>query len=134
MTYVTYTGNARAWRTAAYGGLSAAPGETIDAGSDEAAEWLVNEHEFERTVGPDDDAEEEDSPPTDAAESEPEAPEPLAGTVEELEDALATGEYDEQLVDLYNAEKAHEDRKTAVEAIQDRRDHLREQNTADSEE
>lgn len=131
MGKVTYVGGARAWRTRAYGGLTFTAGETKDV-SDEAEDWLVDNHDFERT--PDADIEgggEGDAPPEAESESEPEdeAPEPLDGTVGELEDELATGEYDGELVDLYNAEKDHDDRSTAIEAIQSRRDELREENS-----
>lgn len=139
MTKVTYTGGARAWRTRAYGGLTFATGETKDVDED-AADWLVENHDFERTPDADVEGEDEDDTSAEAEaeaeveeEPESEAPEPLDGTVSEIEDALATGEYDDDLVDLYNAERDHENRSTAIGAIQDRRDELREQNQSESE-
>lgn len=141
MTELTYTGSAAVWRTARAGGINATPGETVTIGDDvenkeAVVEWLTSQHDFERTPDADVEGEDEDAPPAEAEseeESESEAPGPLDGTVPEIKDALATGEYDDDLVDLYNAERDGENRSTAIEAIQDRRDELREQNTESEE-
>lgn len=138
MAYVTYTGSGSAIRLAEYD-LSVARGETVSVDDDTAAA-LADRDDFEQPSA-DESAEattgeSAESSDTEAEEPEPapEAPEPLDGTVPEIEDALATGKYDDDLVDLYNAERGHENRSTAIEAIQDRRDTLREQNTSESDE
>lgn len=64
-------------------------------------DFLVERHGFER-VGPD-------------------ATDVLEQSVDALEDALATGEYDAQLDALAHAEREEENRTTALEAIDNRR-------------
>ena len=135
---VEYTGEASVFRHSATGLSAGRADRRIGGLSEGEADDLVATGEFEH-VAPADIDESEDEPAVETTaepepEPAPEAPEPLDGTVPEIEDALATGEYDDDLVDLYNEERDHENRSTAIEAIQDRRDTLREQNTADGEE
>lgn len=47
---VTYTGTARAFSTAAHGGMLAKQNETVEVG-DELAAFLVENHDFERVAG-----------------------------------------------------------------------------------
>ena len=123
---VEYVGSAAVWRQSGRGRVATQANPRIGGLEKAEADTLVANHDFEHV----DEADIEDEPdeaPVEAPEPEPEpeAPEPLDGTVAELEDALATGEWDDQLVDLYNLEREHKDRSGAIDAIQDRRDELR---------
>lgn len=132
---VEYVGSAAVWRQAGRGRVATQANPRIDGLEKAEADTLVANHDFEHVDA--DDATESDSTTdespdessADETESdsvdENEAPEPLDGTVSEVEDALVTGEYDDQLVDLYNAEREHDDRSGAIDAIQDRREELR---------
>ena len=125
---VEYVGSAAVWRQAGRGRVATQANPRIGGLEKAEADTLVANHDFEHV----DEADIEDEPGEEQVETtseepepEPEAPEPLDGTVAELEDALATGEWDGELVDLYNLEREHKDRSGAIEAIQDRRDELR---------
>ena len=123
---VEYVGSAAVWRQAGRGRVATQTNPRIGGLEKAEADTLVANHDFEH-ADPADNEDEPDEEPVEAPEPEPEpeAPEPLDGTVAELEDALATGEYDDELVDLYNTEREHEGRSGAIDAIQDRRDELR---------
>jgi len=60
------------------------------------------------------------------ADAKPAVLDPSEYTVAELEDALATGDYDGGLGTIEAAEREGKDRDTALEAIDDRRDELSE--------
>lgn len=109
MTRVTYTGSASVWHTHAHGGIIAENGETIDVDDDTATALIANQ-DFERAT---DDAD-DDAPEFDA----------LADSVADLEDELAAGDHDDHLAVLKRDEEQHADRKTAKEAIDERRRHV----------
>lgn len=111
MTEIKYVGNARLWRMPAHD-VSAESGDTIDV-DDDVATTLVETDNFEHidhAVVPD---------------GEPSIEDALAGSVEDLEAALATGQYDDRLDVLEAAEREDKDRQTAFAAIADRREDIR---------
>lgn len=71
--------------------------------------------------------------PDSEAEADGEGYDVLDNSVADLKEELETGEYDDQLVDLYNAEQDDASRSTAIDAIQSRRDVLREQSESEEE-
>jgi hypothetical protein len=124
MAYVTYTGSASPWRTAAYGGITAESGETIEV-SDDTAQALVENEDFEHADGgADTDADDSGSEPEFGV---------LAGSVDDLEAELDDGGHDAHLVALKREEEQHKDRSTAKEAIDERRRFVAENESDDAD-
>lgn len=150
MVTIEYTGGAPVWRCRAFGGITAHPSDPIDV-NDAAAEALVDQHDFAFVEsGSDDstasasDADSQTITGTTASSDPDDGHEPTAdaggesadestttadddafvileNSVGELRDALSSGEFDDQLDELEQAEEERNGRQTALDAIDQRR-------------